>query len=274
MEAKIDSSKDKLFGPVVYRNCCGFLQIRPNAAMESLSSTSAHPLDETRIHPDSYANVLEIVHSALELEDDKLQEETETAVAKALRKADKHGGHDDDDEDEEKGDEEERDEEDEEMMSDEQRTRKADKKAKREAKIRARVQHELNVKHITAAMSPKGISSIHELDLEVSFKEQIENAHMWVRELAQPFADYKRMLTPFAPPSQAQLFYLLSGESSRTLREGMVLSVVINGIHPAGKGAYVRLDNGIRGFLSLRNVSDSAPQGGNNRWMRQSRRER
>jgi hypothetical protein len=54
---------------------------------------------------------------------------------------------------------------------------------------------------------------------------------------------------------------MLTGETSRTLREGMLMPVTINGIHPAGKGAYVKLDSGVRGFLSFRNVSDSAPQG-------------
>jgi transcription elongation factor SPT6 len=256
------TSKDSMFGPVVYRNCCGFLLIRPNAAMESLSSVSAHPLDETRIHPDSYSDVLAIVHSALDLEEEMLNAELEASVAKAVKKAEKSGIHDEDDDEEKTLEEEEEEEMDEEMMSEEQLKRKRDRQIKRENKIRQRIEHEMNIKYISQILGiDEGIKKIHALDLEVSFKDQIENATMWVRELAAPYSDYKKIIHPFSPPSPAQLFYLLSGESSRTLREGMILSVSINGIHPTGKGAYVRLDNGIRGFLSIRNVSDSAPQG-------------
>jgi len=100
-----------------------------------------------------------------------------------------------------------------------------------------------------AIQAGKPITPILELILQM--KEELKN----------PFADYKNIIQPFAAPGPAQLFYLLTGESSRTLREGMLMPVVVNGIHPAGKGAYVKLDSGIRGFLSMRNVSDNAPQG-------------
>ena len=43
-----------LFGPCIYRNCAAFLIIRPNAAMDSSEELDAHPLDETRIHPENY----------------------------------------------------------------------------------------------------------------------------------------------------------------------------------------------------------------------------
>jgi len=254
-----------LFGPCVWRNCCGYLVIRANAAMESLSSVSAHPLDETRIHPDAYAETIVVVHSALDIDEEEMVKEIEEDVKKQMRKAAREH-HDDEDEDEAVDDDE---------MTDDARAKKKSKLASRESDIRARLEHEAHVKQVLQAMSPQGVKLVTGLDLD-GYVEEMQKSHdpatgpyvphaetvdAIVRELCEPFADYKGILKPFRAPTSTQLFYLLTGESPRTLREGMMVQAVVNGLHPSGKGAYLRLDSGIRGFLSLRNVSDSAPQG-------------
>ena len=178
------------------------------------------------------------------------------------------GGDDDDNDDEELLDE----------MGEVNEEKKSEREAQKEAALRKHAHDRVIAKYIRTVMEPEHASNLMALDLLAADKmyrtedgddtenpqlplraSTFETMQQMVQELVEPFSDVKHVFTRFTSPSAHRLFYLLTGETSRTLREGMVMPVTINGIHPAGKGAYVKLDSGIRGFLAFRNVSDSAP---------------
>lgn len=60
-----------IFGPTIFRNTVGFLQLRRNYAMdESNKQVHVSPLDETRIHPETMEYTDQIVRSVLDSDDD------------------------------------------------------------------------------------------------------------------------------------------------------------------------------------------------------------
>lgn len=251
-------NKDALFHVCVWRNCAGFVIIHANQAMESTSEQSAHPLDETRIHPDLYTECTNIVVQLFEVDDKTIAAEVDKRFKKEKRK--QAPGSDDEEDDRDDDDEE---------GNNAASAASAGKKAKSEARddaLRARILQDIHERYLLQGMEPANIKILNTLDLE-SYVED-ETVPRWElftqmkAELISPFGDYNKIFRPFTAPSPAQLFFLLTGETSRTLREGMLTHVTVNGIHPGGKGAYVKMDSGIRGFLSMRNVSDNAPQGG------------
>jgi len=258
IKATSPSSKSGLFGPIVYRNCAGFLVIRPTVAMPSTIIAQHHPLDETRIHPQMYAWALSFVRYALGGDEAEDAKEIERKVERAMKKK----KHEEDDEDE---DEDEDEDDDDEMGESKQKERPlSDRERLRKEKLRARITRDLQIDYFTRAMSEPGRLSQADVEAAAEMARDTPGAHdiLWaiLEELRAPLGDHKRLFKPFSSPPPHQLFYLLTGESTRTLREGLLLPVVVSGIHPQGKGAYVRLDNGVRGFLNLRNVSDSAPR--------------
>ena len=244
-----DKQKAGVFGPCVFRNVAGFLQLQQNALMDK---DELFLLDKTRIHPESYKRARLCCYAALDKQD-MFEEEVRAAVIKRMSKLDKEQ------------------EDDEDMSYAADRSEKNARRAERQQ--REEINQSTKITNRLVRDVYENILALEALDLEVycnalkaaatpdkPYVSELETLRFIVRELLSPFEDYAHVLQPFRGPSPNKLFHLLTNESSRSLREGVVLPVVINGIHPQGKGAYVRLDSGLRGFLSLRNISNSAPR--------------
>ena len=71
------------------------------------------------------------------------------------------------------------------------------------------------------------------------------------REFFNPFKDYRPL---YKPMDRKDLFYLVTGETEKTLREGCILECQISGT--SKNGAMTRLDNGLMGFIPREKISD------------------
>ncbi|KAI0054143.1 transcription elongation factor Spt6 [Auriscalpium vulgare] len=73
-------------------------------------------------------------------------------------------------------------------------------------------------------------------------------------ELIKPFADGRR---PLRAPSDWEVLTMLSGETERTLRIGLIVSVYVLWIRPSVVG--VKLDSGIEGVINAHYLADQLP---------------
>ncbi|KAF8447735.1 SH2 domain-containing protein [Boletus edulis BED1] len=72
-------------------------------------------------------------------------------------------------------------------------------------------------------------------------------------ELLKPFAEQR---APFPPMQPWDVLTMLSGETSRTLRMGLIISVLIFRIDKFSNAVMVRLDSGIEGIINMEYMSD------------------
>ncbi|KAL6060672.1 Transcription elongation factor SPT6 [Balamuthia mandrillaris] len=102
-------------------------------------------------------------------------------------------------------------------------------------------------------------SKLEEIDLE-SFAEEWERRGKGKkgitledikRELKEPFKDPRR---PWHEPTADQIFSMLTGETSDTFREGMLITARVTFVTESA--IYCRLENGLRGRIADRDVSD------------------
>ncbi|GAM20704.1 hypothetical protein SAMD00019534_038790 [Acytostelium subglobosum LB1] len=105
---------------------------------------------------------------------------------------------------------------------------------------------------------PKKLESI-DLDAFADLLESRQNTqkkkllYAIKSELTSPFADIR---TPYLPPSQAQIFSWLTGETDQTLRVGTMVSVTTFR-NDVIMGVRVRLDNGLEGTIPPEYISES-----------------
>ena len=112
--------------------------------------------------------------------------------------------------------------------------------------------------------SRERMSKLDNLDLAAFAMMEWEDRHIRIlhtlqqikAELITPF-DCSTVLRPFTSQSPADLFTSLTGETARTLHDGMLITVTVQGF--TARGVYVTLDGGLRGFLKTENVSSTAP---------------
>jgi transcription elongation factor SPT6 len=71
-------------------------------------------------------------------------------------------------------------------------------------------------------------------------------------EIHDPFSDPRKDL--YKDPSPEELFTMLTGETDRTLRNGMLVNAQILAVQP--KSIRVKLENGLVGFIKIDNISD------------------
>ncbi|KIY51704.1 hypothetical protein FISHEDRAFT_6588, partial [Fistulina hepatica ATCC 64428] len=72
-------------------------------------------------------------------------------------------------------------------------------------------------------------------------------------ELVHPFAEKRR---PFPPMMDWEVVTMLSGETDRTLKIGLIVSVMVTRV--TREQVFVRLDSGIEGFISAQYIADDA----------------
>ncbi|TFY83720.1 hypothetical protein EWM64_g301 [Hericium alpestre] len=74
-------------------------------------------------------------------------------------------------------------------------------------------------------------------------------------ELLRPFVELRR---PLPPPTEWEVLTMLSGETERTLRVGLIVSVLVLRVQ-RGNAVIVRLDSGIEGLINLTYLADQIP---------------
>lgn len=74
-------------------------------------------------------------------------------------------------------------------------------------------------------------------------------------ELLRPYAEQR---DPFLLPQDMEIITMLSGETERTLRHGLMVSAVV--YRTARHVAFVRLDSGVEGVISSKTLPDSNAQ--------------
>ena len=225
-----DLLEQRLLGPVVYNNAVAFLRIRE---LDQLTDQFLHPLDETRLHPDTYLRnnwAVKIAFDALEREENSTKD---SAAFKALRDVMENS------------------------RKEVQRLFEATK-----AEWERLYGPTFNIKNWDPRINvpaEQWRDKVEELDLE-TFASIIEanNHGRWLTHLDMikwefrlPFADPRK---PMEPLSGDKLFHLITGETDQTIRAGKELTgkVIRNGDF----GSRVKLEGDIPAFISLRNLSD------------------
>eukprot|EP01135_Chromosphaera_perkinsii_P004003 Nk52_evm16s266 gene=Nk52_evmTU16s266 len=90
---------------------------------------------------------------------------------------------------------------------------------------------------------------------EIEKKQQLKKRNTLYdikREFFNSFKDYR---DEYKPMGQAELFYLVTGETEKTLHQGCVIECQVSGT--SKNGAMTRLDNGLMGFIPRELISDS-----------------
>ena len=238
-----DALDDELgmLGPCVHANCAGFLKVHPNTEMESSPDVLSTMLDQTRIHPERYDLAAQIAREALNIDEDAEEEKEER-------------------------EEEEEEEEEDDPDDDQERQQRREKRKQLRREQRERSRPFLRqARHVAELMTNRDrANSLETLDLPafalIEYEERnvriLHTLQMIKAELINPF-DTSNILRPFTTPTPAELFTTLTGETSRSLREGQLMTVQVQGF--TARGCYVTLDGGLRGFLRTENVSSSAP---------------
>jgi len=106
----------------------------------------------------------------------------------------------------------------------------------------------------------KDASPLEQIDLDL-FAEQLQAAGAGMKRLTLDFikeelrAPFRELRPPYTSLTPEQLFELMTGESDATLRKGVIVPVRV--IRLLDKGANVKLDNGLPGYIPISQVSDS-----------------
>ena len=221
----------RLIGNIVYNNAVAFLRI---SDLEQHSEQLLHPLDETRLHPDTYIRntwAVKIAVDALEREEQSTAKEQ--AAFKAL--------HD--------------------VM---ENSRKEVKRLFEATKAEWERLYgpTFNIKDWDPRINvPSDLwhDKVEDLDLEAYAGLIERNNHgKWLSHLDMikwefrlPFADPRK---PMEPLSGEKLFRLITGETDQSVRPGKELTgkVIANGDF----GSRVKLEGDIPAFIPLRNLSD------------------
>jgi transcription elongation factor SPT6 len=226
-------------GETVYKNAAAFIRVESLDSGRQKSKTS-NILDTTRIHPEHYDLVERFVLGALKIDDldDQTDEDEDDIIMSDVDSEDgetgdgRRGGDNVDDE--------------------------AAKKAVEHKKKTQRML--LNVFNDRSQWS-----ILDAFDVEIFAEMEESKGHGKVtrliklikQEVKGRFADVKRRLRTFAAPTESQLYTLLSGETDQTLFAGCLVSAVV--VATGRNGVICRLDNGLKGFIDLKMLSDTAP---------------
>ena len=226
-----DLLEKRLIGPIVYNNAVAFLRIRE---LDQLTDQFLHPLDETRLHPDTYLRnnwAVKIAYDSLEREETS---EREMANFKAL------------------GD----------VMDNSKKEVRRLFEATKEEYERVNGPSTFNIKDWDPRVHvpPEWWGDkVEELDLE-SFATIIEENGQgrWLSHLDMikwefrlPFADPRK---PMEPLSGDKLFRLITGETDQSVRPGKELTGKV--VRNRDCGSDLKLEGGMPAFILLRNLSD------------------
>ncbi|KAJ5074909.1 transcription elongation factor spt6 [Anaeramoeba ignava] len=220
----------------VFRNCSGFIRFK----------NSSEPLDKTRIHPENYTLAKKICDECYD-------------IAMKERETNRNDiGTIDDYEDEDENEENE-----DEMVvrrfgDDYDYEENYEENIERRKKTITNEEKEIRKKTRFIMDHPE---ILNKLDLETFAKklveenvwevEKMETIKLIKNELSNPFADPRFKYQDLTPK---ELFYLLSGETEETLKEGCLVEATVFKIINE-KGIYCRLTNGLTGFIHKRNLT-------------------